>query len=65
MLKEDAGHAMAVRQVREEYEQYKRTLDRNHTQYRIVEETVLPDESIQIKVIKQYNQTPVGDYLNV
>ena len=29
-----------------------------------VEQTAQPDGSIMLKVIKQYNSSPVGDYLN-
>ena len=64
MLKDDVGHAMAAKQVKEEVEHYKNTLDKNRTQYRIVEETVQSDDSVIIKVIKQYNSCSVGDYLN-
>lgn len=64
MLKEDIAHEMAVRQVQEEVAHYKRTLECNRTQYKIIEETTQPDGSIIIKIIKQYNQSPVGDYLN-
>lgn len=64
MLKEDIAHEMAVRQVQEEVAHYKRTLECNRTQYKVVEETTQPDGSIIIKIIKQYNQSPVGDYLN-
>lgn len=64
MLKEDLEHAYAAKQVRDEVEHYKHTLERNRVQYRIVEETVQPDDSIIIKIIKQYNQSPVGEYLN-
>ena len=64
MLKEDTAHDTAVKLVREEVEQYKRTLDRNRTQYKILDETEQPDGSILVKVIKQYNSSPVGDYLN-
>ena len=64
MLKEDIAHEMAVRQVQEEVAHYKRTLERNRTQYKIIEETTQPDGSIIIKIIKQYNQSRVGDYLN-
>ena len=39
-------------------------MERNHTQYKIVEQTTQPDGSILVKVIKQYNSCPVGDYLN-
>ncbi|MBQ8639915.1 MAG: hypothetical protein IJ468_12185 [Lachnospiraceae bacterium] len=63
MLKEDIGHAYAAKLVREEVEHYKRGMDRNRTKYKIVEEIVQPDDSIILKVIKQYNQSPVGEYL--
>ena len=63
-LKEDLPHDYAVRQVHEEVEQYKKTLDKNRTKYKIVEEVSQPDGSIVVKVIKQYNTSPVGSYLN-
>lgn len=63
-LKEDVAHDYAVKFVQEEVQQYKRTLDRNGTQYKIVDETVQPDGSIMVKVIKQYNSSPVGNYLD-
>lgn len=64
ILKEELGHEFAAKQVKEEVEHYKKILDRNRTKYKIVEETVQPDDSIIVKVIKQYNQSPVGDYLD-
>ncbi len=64
MLKEDAAHNYAVQQVRDEVEHYKRGLERNRTQYKIVDEQIQPDGSVIVKVIKQYNASPVGDYLN-
>jgi len=64
MLKEDAGHDYAVKMVNEEVEHYKKNLERNHTQYKIVEQEVQTDGSIILKIIKQYNSSPVGDYLN-
>ena len=64
MLKDDEEHHYAVKQVKDEVEKYKRDLERNHTQYKIVEQTEQPDGSIIVKVIKQYNSAPVGDYLN-
>jgi hypothetical protein len=39
-------------------------LDHNHTQYKIIEETTQPDGSVILKIIKQYNASPVGDYLD-
>ncbi len=64
MLKEDMPHDYAVKLVKEEVESYKRGLERNRTQYRIVEELEQEDGSMMVKVIKQYNASPVGDYLN-
>ena len=64
MLKEDVGHDYAVPLVKQEVEQYKKGMDRKHMQYKILEETEQPDGSIMVKVIKQYNSSPVGDYLS-
>ena len=64
MLKEDVAHDWAVKQVEQDVENYKQALERNRTQYRMVEQTTEPDGSIMLKVIKQYNSSPVGDYLN-
>ena len=63
-LKDDLEHSQAVEQVRAEYAHYKQLLERNRTQYKIVEQVTQPDGSIILKVIKQYNSSPVGDYLN-
>ena len=63
-LKEDMEHLYAVKQVKDEVEQYKKNLERNRTQYKIVEQTEQPDGSILVKVIKQYNAAPVGNYLD-
>ena len=64
MLKEDVAHDYAVRLVQDEVAHYKKNLERNHTRYKIMEETTQPDGSILVKVIKQYNTSPVGDYLD-
>ena len=63
MTKEEEQPENAIRWVRQEVEQYKKGLERNHTKYRILEETEQPDGSMIVKVIKQYNSAPVGDYL--
>lgn len=65
MLKENIGRDYSLKLVQEEVAHYKQSLERNHVQYRILEEHTLEDGSIMIKIIKQYNQSPVGDYLNV
>lgn len=64
MLKDDIGHEWAVKQVEQEVDQYMKTLERNRTQYKIVDRTFQPDGSIILKIIKQYNRSPVGDYLD-
>lgn len=64
MLKDGVDQALGAKQVQEDVAHYKKTLDRNRTQYRIVEETLQPDGSVILKIIKQYNQSPVGDYLD-
>lgn len=64
MLKEDVSHDYAVSLVNEELAHYKKKLEQNKTQYKILEEIRQKDGSVVIKIIKQYNQSPVGDYLN-
>lgn len=64
MLKDDLGHDYAVKLVKEEVEKYKASLDKNRTKYKIVNEEAQPDGSVMLKVIKQYNASPVGDYLD-
>lgn len=63
-LKEDIDHDLAVKLVKEEVAHYKFTLERNHTKHKILEETEQPDGSVIVKIIKQYNQCNVGDYLD-
>lgn len=64
MLKEDVVHSYAVKLVQEEVAKYKASLENNRTQYKIISEETQPDDSVIIKIIKQYNTCPVGDYLN-
>lgn len=63
-LKEDLGHDYAIQLVKEEVERYKRHLDRSGTKYRILSETTQADGSILIEIKKQYNTSPVGNYLD-
>lgn len=63
-LKEDVEHDCAVSMAKQDVEHYKRGLERSHTRYKIVEEREQPDGSIMLKVIKQYNSSPVGDHLD-
>ena len=64
MLKDDLGHDYAVKLVKKEVEKYKASLDKNRTKYKIVSEETQSDGSVIIKIIKQYNTSPVGDYLD-
>ena len=64
MLKDDLGHDYAVKLVKEEVEKYKSSLGKNWTKYKIGSEETQPDGSVMIKIIKQYNTSPVGDYLD-
>lgn len=63
MLKEEIDHDEAVRLVNEEVKKYKEQLDKTHTQYRILSEATQEDGSIIIEIKKQYNSSPVGEYL--
>lgn len=62
--KEDTEKELAERLVSEEVAAYKRRLEHTGTAYRVLEETKQPDGSVILKIIKQYNQSPVGDYLD-
>ena len=64
MLQDDLGHDYAVKLVKEEVEKYKASLDNNRTKYKIVSEETQSDGSVMIKIIRQYNTSPVGDYLD-
>ena len=64
MLKEDFGHDYAVQLVSEEVKKYKAHLDKTGTKYIILSETTQDDGSVIIEIKKQYNTSPVGDYLN-
>ena len=63
-LKEDLEHSIAVKMVQDEVERYKTGLNRSRTIHKILSEETQPDGSILLKVIKQYNSSPVGDYLD-
>ncbi len=64
LLKDDLGHDQTMKLVREEVDNYKASLDKKRTKYRIVNEETLPDGSVIIKIIKQYSTSPTGNYLD-
>ena len=55
--------AQAALAARQEVEHYKASLTRRQTAYRIEEELPQPDGSILVKLKRQYNAYPCGDYL--
>ncbi|MBS7315621.1 MAG: hypothetical protein KIG74_04340 [Clostridiaceae bacterium] len=63
-MKEEMEHELAVLEVRAEYEQYRKMLDKKRVKYQIVEELPQPDGSLVIRIKKQYNNYDVGDYLS-
>ncbi len=48
---------------KEDYEKYKKDLERKSTKYTIIEE-IENHESITVKLKKQYNGYPCGNYMN-
>ena len=64
LLKEDLGHDYAVKVVQEEVRKYKQGLDKNGTRYKILSEQEMDDGSVVIEIKKQYNTSPVGNYLD-
>ncbi|MFQ9798059.1 MAG: hypothetical protein ACLR23_03105 [Clostridia bacterium] len=48
-MKDESDRALAAKEIREEYEKYKRQMERKRTQYKIIEEAVQEDGSIIIK----------------
>ena len=61
--KDEVTKSIQERMANEELEKYKLSLERSRTQFRILEETRQDDGSLVIKIIKQYNNSPVGNYL--
>ena len=63
LLKDGTASEAEKQQVRTEYEAYKAKLERSRTPYKITEENEQPDGSLLIKIKRQNNSQPVGDYL--
>lgn len=64
LLKEDLGSDYAKRLVQEEVKKYKTGLLKAGTKHKILSEETLPDGSVVIEIKKQYNTSPVGNYLD-
>ena len=54
----------AKKAIVQEYEKYKSQLEKSGVKYRILSEKINDDGSIVIERKKQYNSSPVGEYLN-
>ena len=54
----------AKKTIVQECEKYKAQLEKSGTEYRILSEKTNEDGSIVIEIKKQYNSSPVGEYLN-
>lgn len=63
-MKDGIPSEPAKQQIRQEYESYKMQMDRHQTRYKIVEEAEQPDGFLIIKIKRQNNTQPVGDYLD-
>jgi len=61
--KEGVPSKYVAEAIQNEIEQYKRKLESSRTAYTIVNQIEQPDGSVIVKVIKQYNACPIGDYL--
>ena len=55
----------AKKMIVQEYDKYKAQLDKSGTKYKILSEKTNEDGSIVVEIKKQYNTSPVGDYLNL
>lgn len=64
LLKEDTDPELARRLVQDEVADYRKRLNVSGVQYRILSEEQQTDGSVILKIKKQYNQSPVGDYLD-
>jgi len=61
--KEGMSRKYAAETIQQEIEYYKRKLEASHTPYKILDQLEQPDGSVIVKVVKQYNYSPIGDYL--
>lgn len=63
MLKDEMNYDAAIRMVDLEVAQYKQRLDRSGISYKILREDRQSDGSMILEIKKQYNTSPVGDFL--
>lgn len=58
------GPEAAKRAVVSELAHYKALMDKRRIKYRILEETTAGDGTIVLRLKRQYNDYPTGDYLD-
>ncbi len=62
-LKDDVEHDYALKLVNDEVKKYKEDLERKYVKHKIISESTQEDGSVIIEIKKQYNSSPVGNYL--
>lgn len=63
-LRDDLPHEEASAYLQAEYAAYKQNLEQRGVRYKILEETVMEDGSVLIKIKKQHGVYDVGHYLD-
>lgn len=63
-LKDGTSSPVAIREVQNEYENYKAQLTKNKTPFKILEESTQPDGSLIVHIKKQYSNQPIGNFLS-
>ena len=58
------ARSIAARNVKEDYQNYKKQLERSNVKYVIVDEKEQPDGSIIVKIKKQYNSYKCDRYID-
>lgn len=61
--KEDVDHNEALEIMYKELADFKARLERGRKKYQIVEEITQPDETIIVKLKRQYNDYACGEYI--
>ncbi len=64
LLKDGVDNNTARRLVQEEVVNYKTRLDKSRIRYKILSEETQPDGTVILEIKRQYNTSPVGEYLN-
>lgn len=62
--KEGIDPKYTAQAVQDEITQYKTRLDHTHVPYCILKEEIQKDGTVILEIKKQYNNSPVGNYLD-